>query len=147
MLKIIESKIKEIGNEFPSIRFGGCGVFAELLFDKLTAIDIVPKVIIFGWTKPIEVEELNKKQPCASKLLKEFHFFHIALKVNKVFIDSDGIHKSFEEIRKKNKLPFVSQREIRYKTLRFLNKQGIWNDKFDRKSIPYIRERFDKIFY
>ena len=126
---LLKKQFNNFNLSFPTIRFGGCGIFAELLYEKFIKFDIVPKIFIFG----------TKMQ------LEEENFFHVSLKIGNKFIDSMGTHENLLKLRKANHLPFVTQKEITLGDLLELNRKNIWNGTFDKKYIPDIKAEIDKI--
>lgn len=126
------------------INSGGCGVFAGLLSDKLTELNIEHKILVLYFHKDNDVGRKNFKEYLNSnseKNLKKAGEDHIVLYLTELelYVDSMGI---------RNPLCInVEERfEISKEQLQSLIDKGGWNDTFDKECIPFIKDKLDEMF-
>lgn len=128
------------------INEGGCGVFANLLSEKLTEYKIEHKILAlyFGNEKESHVGKENLKafiQNNSEKNLKKAGEDHVVLYLveSELYVDSMGI---------RNPTVILSDEriEISKDTLVKLCEKGDWNPTFDRECIPSIKEKLNEMF-
>ena len=131
------------------INYGGCGIFAKLLYYNLRKyLSITPDIVCFDIADVVSAlphGKINKY-----KSLKEFnnHSYtcvHIALKINNYYIDSSGVHK-FEWYENQYKIDLVEHTGMTIQTLsRWVATGDSWNSTFDRYTIGDINKDIDKL--
>ena len=144
---VSELTLEHIDKKIPYMNWGGCGLVAEHLYDLFNDIGVKDIEIILlvkgcyvedmiNWL--IKIMKIRKAGSSVSiaqyKLIPAFS--HIILKVDGIYIDSEGTYKS------KLEMPDFSTRTevsgMDYELLHGLNRiPELWNPKFER-------ERFGK---
>ena len=131
------------------IDLGGCGVFASILSDKLTELNIEHKIYALYYYKDSKTDDshigrtnfrhyLKEHDDKSLKKAGEDHII-IYLTEEELYIDDRGII---------NPLAFAVDEkiEISRETLQALIDKGDWNPIFDRDCIPFIKEKIDFVF-
>ena len=150
--KLIQT-LEKIGDELstayekiPMVNFGGCGVFAEILGEKLEAKGYKPKYVVLSISthKTIRLARAimrNEKKPTLSELFYYvgFNHTHVVVKVGKYHIDATGFRGDYED--------YKIGMTIDANTLKSWNNEvDMWNDDFNRTiGIPKINKVLDKI--
>ena len=129
-----------------NINRGGCGAFAEHLYDNLIKLGYKPKIAVL-------VHSLEKFEESIGLLDIGFNHYmlyrtegtpHIVVKVGRKYIDSTGFN-TLKELREM----YVAQEIYEgfdIETLRVLNshREG-WNTRFDRRKIPTIKKHIETV--
>jgi hypothetical protein len=126
------------------INNGGCGVFAGLLSDKLTELNIEHKILVLYFHDKPDAGRKNFKEYMSNhseKNLKKAGEDHIVLYITELelYVDSQGI-------RNPMCLSVDERVEISRDVLQKLIDEGNWNDTFDRGCIPFISTKLDEMF-
>jgi hypothetical protein len=146
----LEPALPQVKKMFPTINWGGCGVFANLLATELDKLGVKYKIIWIGH------EARHKKD--IKKIFKHYggqvtlgafndsdiYVAHIMIKVGRKFIDASGVHKNLNNTQwgwyglrheiTKEQLELIS-----------LSSEG-WNSDFNRNQIPRVKKEVKKIF-
>ena len=133
---------KHIDNKIPYINWGGCGIVAEHLHDLFTSIgvkDIEIVLLVKAWR--IEdmdyfLDNIKKRRLAPDFNTKEYSnippFSHIILRVDGVYIDSEGVYKDWEQIKGYYDTDIVFGMD--YDLLHKINrKPSLWNRVYKRK--------------
>lgn len=125
------------------INYGGCGIFAKLLYYNLRKyFSVTPEIIVFDYPSADALPhgEINKY-----KSLKEFNYndytcVHIVLKIKDYYIDSSGVHK-LQWFYKQYNMPLTEHTGMTIQTLtKWVNNSRGWNPTFDRYTIGDINK-------
>lgn len=140
--KFLSEKLPPINNDIKRINNGGCGIFAKLLSDKLDKLGISHEIYGFlsDWSISDggDIEEFIRTK----NLDLEISVSHMGLKIGENFIDSTGIINGSWGIKRKK---FVFPKVV-LEIMVDDSQNDKWNSDFDRKNIPKIEERLNKIF-
>ncbi len=151
--------LKGLGNEledkFYNINLGGCCVIADLIGEHLQNFTDTKVVVFNGWSGTIDLDEVRKDieatmgDPNDKNLwdAEGCGFGHVLLEIESdgtfYLVDSEGVHDSLSYSE-------FSNRDDGYLTLDEARNMGNqvegWNDSFDRRQIPQIRETIDNAF-
>ena len=125
------------------INYGGCGIFAKLLYYNLRKyLSVTPDIICFDFpsSRPLPRGGINKY-----KSLGEFNQYgytcvHITLKIKDYYIDSSGVHK-LQWFKKQYNMNLVEHTGMSIQTLSSWVATGDdWNNTFDRYTIGDINK-------
>lgn len=131
------------------INYGGCGIFAKLLYYNLRKyLNITPEIVVFDFP----FSDSNKGEINNYKSLREFNedgysCVHIALKIKDNYIDSSGIHKEswFKKVYGFNE-PLGIHEGMTIQTLtKWVATSDSWNSTFDRYTTGNINKDMVKI--
>lgn len=143
MLQEFVAEYVEINKVVPNIHFGGCGVFAEQLYDKLKLMGYKPRLVVFS-DSVVGIRKKLKLNRNDFMLMKYTHpVIHICVKVDGVYLDSWGLTTSFENTRYSR---YKKYEKLSITKLREINAFPIWNQAFKRANIKVITKRLDKIY-
>lgn len=142
MLQEFVAEYVEINKVVPNIHFGGCGVFAEQLYDRLKLMGYKPRVVAF--TNNIRIFK-HRLKLTGDEFVGENRalLIHVAVKVDGYYLDSWGAVTSFENTRYQS---FLRYEKMSIDKLREVNELPIWNKSFNRANIKVITKRLDKIY-
>lgn len=116
MIVSLDNELRVIGNNIPNINSGGCGQFAILLWDELFQLDMTAEAIVFTDKVPV------------------WEIYHVALKWNGLYFDSDGVHENMAEYG------FTIEERIPLDVLKAeAEDANLWSDKFDRSRTPQLK--------
>jgi len=147
----LEPALPQVQNKFPSINWGGCGVFANLLANELDKLGVKYKIIWIGHEArhKKDIKDIFKHYGGQVSLIdfnnRDIYLAHVMIKVGRKFIDASGVHKNLNDTQwgwyrlrheiTKEQLEFIS-----------LTSEG-WNTSFNRNQIPRVEKEVKKIFY
>jgi len=134
------------------INYGGCGIFAKLLYYNLRKyLNITPEIVLFDFA---DAEQLDHGEINRYSSLEEFNedehtCVHIVLKVGNQYIDSSGIHSLSwfknrvygHPVLRLLRGGLIEQEGMTIQTLsKWVRTAGDWNDTFDRYSTGDINK-------
>ena len=141
MLKEFVNEYVSINQRIKYINFGGCGVFAEHLYDKLELLGFKPKLVVFTNS----CKELEKRLSLDEKKMIDYWkgmFYHIMIMVDGYYVDCKWCSSEIPALYTKHEI----SKKLDIGTLRYINQLPIWNSTFDRDNIPVIIKRLDKAY-
>jgi hypothetical protein len=149
-LRVINTKYADQNRDYitpqtphSEINYGGCGIFAKLLYYNLRKyLSITPDIICFDFpvVDPLPQGGINKY-----KSLQEFNWsgytcVHLALKIKDYYIDSSGVHK-LRWFTNQYNMDLVEHTGMSIQTLTSWVATGDdWNFTFDRYTIGDINK-------
>jgi hypothetical protein len=146
----LEPALPQVKKKFPSINFGGCGVFANLLANELDKLGVKYKIVWIGSHrrhKKIIKQTFNHYGGLVT--LNEFNeqevfLAHVMIKIGKTYIDASGVYNSFKETQWSYRCVIC---DITKEQLEFITLTSIgWNTSFNRNQIPRVEKEVKKIF-
>ncbi len=126
------------------INYGGCGVFAKLLYYNMRKyLGITPEITFFDrWpNKQLPKGKINQYSSLREAYRDDHMCIHITLKVGNHYIDSSGVHsrKWWDKVYPSIKL--VEQEGLTIQTLtKWVATSNNWNSTFNRYSIGDINK-------
>lgn len=127
------------------INYGGCGVFAENLYENLVSLGYEPQIIA------LYAKDNAKISASARKSLKEFVANgngisnagqdHVVIRLNDIYMDSTGIISTGQVVATAIELV-----ELTIDQLKELNLKGKWNPIFDRSLGDFIKDKMASFF-
>lgn len=134
-------QFNKLNDEIQNIDSGGCGVFAQLLTQKLRRHRFKPVIRVLSY-QPTEIDELiatNDTCPLGTS------YSHIFVEVNGEFIDNHGKWTEREMLNEWHGRYLVDS-ELPLNLLKEWNSDPrCWNDTFDRKNIPVLKDKIKRI--
>lgn len=142
LLKNLDSCLFGLQFQFNYINSGGCGVIAEMVYDTLKNLGLKPTIVILARADEMPKEKIEENLKNNAGGL-EVPFSHIVIRVNKKYIDSNGIQKDFKNSQ------FSKHILVEGMSIELLKQwnqtQEFWNDMFNRRQIPKIKKEFKHI--
>ena len=148
LLAFVAEMVK-INKKHPNINYGGCGFFAVLLYDKLKALGFRPKIAVMVYS----LEDFERSEGMYFEHGMEYYwqnrregFPHVVVKAGGYYIDSTGAYKDYKDMPSywyKYKLYVGSDVEF---IRECSNVSHLWNDSFNRRQIPTITKKIEKIY-
>lgn len=141
----LDYALEEVENKFPDINYGGCGVFALILYSELKSLGANPKLLVsIGTIVSMSKSIVRKANQCKNleQLDNLLDIGHIFVQVGRRYIDSTGVHYT------KYDISFTSRCiPLTVEALNTMahNSKG-WNEEFNRRRTPAIRRTVHKIF-
>ena len=138
--KLLVSNYADINGRIPDINRGGCGIFAEELYNTLIKLGNKPQIYIITRFNINDVLEA-----IANDNTYGFSFNHIIIKIGKYYYDSNG-KRTIEDYRDiyGSNISFVNC------SIEYLNKLNanidVWNDTFNRNKTKNIQAVLEKAF-
>lgn len=131
--QIVNSKVKYLNQ-------GGCGVFAEGLFDVLTALGYKPTICIITPNKVGMTKRVNNDDTGWASCT------HMIIKVGKYYIDSTGVYNSITSMTAYHGYGYQElfvgiSIDI---TREWNNNPYQWNDSFNRRQIVTVKKILEK---
>jgi len=149
-LRVINTKYADQDRDYVTpqtphseINYGGCGIFAKLLYYNLRKyLSVTPDIVCFDFpiADPLPQGGINKY-----KSLQEFNWHgytcvHLVLKIKDYYIDSSGIHK-LQWFENQYNMDLVEHTGMSIQTLSSWVASGRnWNPTFDRYTIGDINK-------
>lgn len=150
VLKAFVKEVIKINKQYPYINYGGCGVFAERLYDKLKLFGYKPKIVVLVNSKQCfadSMKMLDERGLDYYWINRTEGFSHIMVKVNGYYVDSEGMYKSQADMPSKWRYYDIYEKGMKIGSLRKCTAdERFWNDRFDRYDIPAIENRLDSIY-
>jgi hypothetical protein len=138
LAKKILNEYQDINDTLPSLNRGGCGIFAEKLYDLYLRLGYKPIIILI--TDSLE----GMKMRLESDNQYYASIIHIVIKVEDYYIDSNTVSKD------RNDIGFTYGEiclDLTIDKLREWNSTAsLWNRCFDRDDIGYISEKIENIY-
>jgi len=144
---------RKINSEIDNINAGGCGVFAEHLYNTLKRLGLKPKLgvvtnSIKGINYRIKVWEMFGKDRYD---LYGYHYGvveHIVVILeDKLLVDSTGVYSHIKQHRDNYYHDKRLSKKLNLKVLKNWNKKGsFWNDEFDRDNERAIEDKLDACY-
>ncbi len=137
-------------NLFSHIGFinrGGCGIFAKLLYERLTELGYKPKIVVHFSTsnqsspdakETVKKLEKNKNANCSTFSDNNVYWEHVSIQVGRVHFDSTGII----DTPKREDVFFISKETLE----NMIADVQYWYYAFDRRDTNKIRKQFQKAF-
>lgn len=128
---------------YSKINFGGCGIFAKLLYYNMRKyLGVTPEFIVFDFhhAKSLPKGDINKYSDVHDFYRQGHNLLHVVCKVGDYYIDSSGIHKKewFERAYRK---PLKEYEGLTIQTLtKWVNTSEAWNPTFNRYDIGNINK-------
>lgn len=146
----LEPVLPKVKEKFPTINWGGCGVFANLLATELDKLGVKYKIIWIGDDSKHkkDIKRIFKDKGndvCLLDFNNEFIWVsHIMIKIGRKFIDASGIYENFKttEWNHREVICEITKKELE---LISLSNHG-WNCSFNRTQIPKVERELKKIF-
>jgi hypothetical protein len=128
-----------INSIVPNINCGGCGIFAEALYNSLTKLGNKPKLIVL-------TNNPTYMRLCIREDIGINSLWHIIVKVGNYYYDSNGRFSSVSDIIKKYDYPNLTCVDVPIERLAEWNKdKSIWNSKFNRAHINKVHNVLNTI--
>lgn len=146
----LEPALPSIHEKFPSINWGGCGVFANLLTTELDKLGVKYKIIWIG-NNPNDKKQIKKifKEKGDKVILWDFNEIgigvaHFMVKIGRKFVDASGVYKSLNDTEWWN---YRLRCEVTKENLNSVSVSHLgWNNMFDRKQIPRVEREVKSLF-
>ena len=147
IIDFLQRNIYKVKENFPFINSGGCGVFARILYNELTELNLKPE--IYGCIKnadevsPEQNEEINKAFSIYElSERKSIDCVHFIIKLNDRYIDARGV---FLEAKNMLDVKFALT-PIQPKTLvRFLENKG-FSPQYSREDDAEVQSLVRRLF-
>jgi len=149
VLEAFVAEMVKINNKHPNINYGGCGVFAVLLYDKLKALGFRPKIAVMAYSKKNFLDSQDMYFDCGLDYYyrnRTEGFCHVIVKAGGYYIDSTGAYKDYKDMKHyRRSFDFIEKVNVDF--LRACsNEKRFWNDTFNRRQIPTITKKIEKIY-
>lgn len=142
--KELNTGLRQIHHKYPAgryinsktqasnINYGGCGMFAKLLYYNMRKyLKITPEIVFLANGPVDDINDYKNLLDLYNEL--ELHCVHVTLKIGKYYIDSSGIH-AWKWIE--NQYSSWNPMEAKGMTIntlnRFVDHNIGWNNSFDR---------------
>jgi hypothetical protein len=144
MLQEFVKEYMKINKDVPNINFGGCGVFAEHLYDRLKLMGYKPRLVVLTYPRHVKMLRLRLRLS-GQDFVRAYDaaIVHVLVKVDGYYLDNLGAVTSFEDTRYNRYAKFE---RLSIEKLREINRLPIWNSSFNIRHIPKIIKRLDKIY-
>ena len=117
LMTSIDIGLKDINSRIPDINEGGCGIFATLLHDELVQLGMMTHAVVFNDMLPV------------------WQVYHVALKHDGYYFDSDGVHKVM------NNYNYAIESLMPMDVLHSeAGDSSLWHDGFNRELIPDLKK-------
>jgi hypothetical protein len=117
------------------INYGGCGIFAKLLYYNLRKyFSVTPEIVCFDFPfeRALPKGAINKYETLTDYNQAGHSCVHVTVKINDYYLDSTGVHK-YEWYTKVYGMPLVEHEGMTIQTLsRWVATGDNWNSTFDR---------------
>ena len=152
-LRTIHNKFKDDWNSINTktkgsrINYGGCGIFAKLLYYNLKKyLNVTPEIVFITNDTGDGISDINKYQSFLELNETDHICIHICLKLNNYYIDSSGIHRWnwFANIYKRYNPIELNNMSISTLT-NWVRNNNNWNNSFDRYTTGDINTDMKKI--
>ncbi len=131
-----------------TINFGGCGIFAKLLYYNMRKyLNITPEIICID----LDEHQISPGEINDYKTVQEYNedgnmCIHIVLKLGDKYIDSSGIHAFSWFEQQVYRHPLCQQEGMTIQTLtRWCASSNSWNPTFNRYNIGDINDDMVKV--
>lgn len=148
LTEFVEEMVK-INNTIRHINYGGCGIFAEHLYDNLILLGFKPKIAVFVYSVVEFEKSINilKTEGMVSYYYKRTEGFpHIIVTLDDLFIDSTGAFTDYKQMH--SYWPdYKLYKDFDIDILRECNSNDrLWNSSFNRNNITSIYRKLNKIY-
>jgi len=135
--QFLEETMPYVGNSIPTIiRHGGCGVFANMLHEKLSQCGYASKIIVYIPRYSEDgINFLLKHNALNDSLYSGI--LHAVVEINGRRYDDNGNAK---HMRKQEYELTSQQMQL------LINDRDMWNSDFDRSCIPLLQLKMDEVF-
>ncbi len=144
-LRVIHTKYADEDREYitpqtphSEINYGGCGIFAKLLYYNLRKyLSVTPDIVCFDFPEvdPLPHGAINEYKSLREFNRSEYTCIHLALKIKDYYIDSSGVHK-FQWYTNQYNIDLVEHTGMSIQTLtNWVATRDTWNPTFDRYAI------------
>lgn len=141
LTKLFE-KIKDINDSVENIQYGGCGIFAQNIYNILTRLGYQPKIIVI--TKTLETIEdwvlKNNKDPYY------FDVTHIVIELDGVYIDNNGVYLKTTSIMHCDDENLKVTDIVTPVVLKEWVDNLHWNQRFDRRDVSVIEHKLNQVY-
>jgi hypothetical protein len=121
------------------INSGGCGVFAQLLYNKFQELGVKVEIIALFSNLSVPCYKAFKNYVSTGEFNDKVMVEHIVIRFGELYLDSQGIFNP--------KLQLMQDiTPISIEQLNFLVENAKWNTIFDRDCIPFIKEKINEVF-
>jgi hypothetical protein len=121
------------------INSGGCGVFAQLLYNKFQELGVKVEILaLFSDTESKSYQGF-KKYIDTGVFTNNAMIEHVVIRFGELYLDSTGIYNSKISLMK-DIIPMSIEQ------LNFMVENAKWNTIFDRDCIPFMKEKIDEVF-
>lgn len=149
ILKAFVTEMVAIEEKVCNINFGGCGIFAEHLYDKLKLLGFRPKIVVFVYSKV----EFEKSMAMLAKRGMNYYinqrtegFPHVVVKAGGYYIDSTGAYKDYRKMQHYRTM-YTPYEGMDIDQLRECNQpQELWNNSFYRGDAKVIGKHLEKVY-
>lgn len=141
LVNSIFEEIKPINVKVRYIHCGGCGVFAEHLYDLFAKLGHKPKLVIITNSAKDMDKRVKGKAYTSYPSLK-----HIIIKIDKYYVDNLGVYAKVENV------PYFDGKSECCKSLtidklrEWNGNASMWNDTFNRKHISTITKKINNVY-
>lgn len=138
--QFLEEALPYVGNSLPTIiDHGGCGIFAHMLYNKLSAAGYDATIIAFVPEYSEDgIAKLVAGKLHAKDISEYMGVTHVVVSINDCMYDDNGILD--EPLGGAEVTLTSSQLE------ELLSIGDIWNSDFDRSCIPILQSKMDEVF-
>jgi len=142
LLTDIFKEIQPINEQVDSINCGGCGVFAEHLYDLFIKLGHKPELAIITNSKK-DMDKRVKGIPWENYP----SITHIVVKVDKYYMDNSGVFDKIEDVPGYGFWGNELCTDLTIETLKeWTSWSSLWNDTFDRKHIKTIAKKINEVY-
>lgn len=140
LLKTLYNEYVNINSKLPTLNMGGCGLFAEHLYNVLVDLGFNPKLVIIT-NDPKEMEQLINNEIHHTECMTSIR--HIVVKVDRYYIDSKLITSNVDMFGYGRNSRYTDKLSV--DVLSEWNKDiERWNDAFDRNKEYLIIKRLNQ---
>ena len=139
LFELSEECVKTINDEIPTINQGGCGIFAEKLYNILDKMGLNPTVVFItrytgDWREWLGYDLNDKGVSIRNGMLDPF--CHVMVKVDGYYLDSSGIYDRLAEHPMNCVVgsSFTPEFDLGIEALRDILKLDIWNDNYKKSN-------------
>jgi hypothetical protein len=143
IVNYLVEQYSSINEKVPYINHGGCGVFAEKLYNIMRNIGLKPQLVVIT----------NNRIEMDKRIRGEAHNYgsiiHIVVKIHGKYVDSTGVYKSIAAVADYHKYPLKEREVSTLLTTDVLanwnSQRYFWNERFNRKYIKTIEDKLEKV--
>lgn len=137
LLDTLHEMVKPINQRVPYINCGGCGIFAEHLYNALSQLKLKPKLVVLTNDRVMMIKRIKGKANFDDANIK-----HIVIRVGEWYIDSKQMILSIEGFGYSGS-QFTDSLPIEVLTKWNKNYEQ-WNDTFDREKEYLILKKINE---